>query len=193
MESSSSGYQNLNESDRKISNVFTAKKQAQDFEMSNVSVVPDETFTVAQAVDAFGFGRFQVKLSLFTGLCWMADSMETTILSILSPTLQYEWQITLFQQALATTVVFMGMMLSLPFWGFFSDKFGRKTALTLCSVLLFYFGILSSMSPNYTWLLILRGLVGFAIGCSPQSYVKIIIIYNNYSAFSKCYFDVFCL
>lgn len=63
-----------------------------------------ETFTVAQAVDAFGFGKFQVKLSLFTGLCWMADSMETTILSILSPTLQYEWQITLFQQALATTV-----------------------------------------------------------------------------------------
>jgi len=63
-----------------------------------------ETYTVAQAIDAFGFGRFQVKLSLFTGLCWMADSMETTILSILSPTLQYEWQITLFQQALATTV-----------------------------------------------------------------------------------------
>lgn len=63
-----------------------------------------ETFTVAQAVNAFGFGKFQVKLSLFTGLCWMADSMETTILSILSPTLHYEWQITRFQQALATTV-----------------------------------------------------------------------------------------
>lgn len=63
-----------------------------------------ETYTVAQAVDAFGFGKFQVKLSLFTGLCWMADSMETTILSILSPTLHYEWQISRFQQALATTV-----------------------------------------------------------------------------------------
>jgi len=50
-------------------------------------------------------------------------------------------------------------------------------ALTLCSVLLFYFGILSSISPNYTWLLVLRGLVGFAIGCSPQSYVKIIIFH----------------
>lgn len=67
------------------------------------SFIFPETYTVAQAVDAFGFGKFQVKLSLFTGLCWMADSMETTILSILSPTLQYEWQITLFQQALATT------------------------------------------------------------------------------------------
>lgn len=41
MESCSSGYQNLNESDRRISNAFTAKKQAQDFEMSNVTVVPD--------------------------------------------------------------------------------------------------------------------------------------------------------
>lgn len=75
-----------------------------------------ETYTVAQAVDAFGFGKFQVKLSLFTGLCWMADSMETTILSILSPTLHYEWQITRLQQALATTVstsfIFLALLLS---------------------------------------------------------------------------------
>jgi hypothetical protein len=63
-----------------------------------------DTFTVTQAVNAFGFGRFQVKLSLFTGLCWMADSMEMTILSILSPALHCEWHITRYQQALTTTV-----------------------------------------------------------------------------------------
>jgi len=41
MESSSS-YQNLkSDSARKIDNAFTAKRQAQDFEMSNVTVVPD--------------------------------------------------------------------------------------------------------------------------------------------------------
>jgi hypothetical protein len=65
--------------------------------------LPD-TFTVTQAVNAFGFGRFQVKLSLFTGLCWMADSMEMTILSILSPALHCDWHITRYQQALTTTV-----------------------------------------------------------------------------------------
>lgn len=52
-----------------------------------------DTFTVTQAVNALGFGWFQVKLSLFTGLCWMADSMEMTILSILSPALHCEWNI----------------------------------------------------------------------------------------------------
>lgn len=63
-----------------------------------------DTFTVTQAVNAFGFGKFQVQLSLFTGLCWMADSMEMTILSILSPALHCEWHITRYQQALTTTV-----------------------------------------------------------------------------------------
>lgn len=65
-----------------------------------------DTFTVSQAVNAFGFGKFQAKLSLFTGLCWMADSMEMTILSILSLALHCDWHITRYQQALATTVIF---------------------------------------------------------------------------------------
>lgn len=33
----------------------------------------------------------------------------------------------------------------------------------------FYFGALSSFAPVFVWLLILRGLVGFGIGGSPQS------------------------
>jgi hypothetical protein len=45
-----------------------------------------------------------VKLSMFTGLCWMADSMEMTILSILSPALHCDWNLTQYQQALTTTV-----------------------------------------------------------------------------------------
>ncbi|KAK3927334.1 Synaptic vesicle 2-related protein [Frankliniella fusca] len=141
----------------------------QEIEMTSVSVVPDDTFTVTQAVNAFGFGKFQVRLSLFTGLCWMADSMEMTILSILSPALHCEWHITRYQQALTTTIVFLGMMLSSTFWGNVSDRYGRKKALTMCAVLLFYYGLLSAFAPNFLWILFLRGLVGFAIGCVPQS------------------------
>uniref|UniRef100_A0A8D8Z508 Synaptic vesicle 2-related protein n=1 Tax=Cacopsylla melanoneura TaxID=428564 RepID=A0A8D8Z508_9HEMI len=154
---------------RRGSNEGGDTMQGQELEMNSVSIVPDDTFTVGQAVNAFGFGKFQAKLSLFTGLCWMADSMEMTILSILSPALHCEWQITRYQQALTTTIVFMGMMLSSTFWGYVSDRYGRKQALTLCAVLLFYYGILSSLAPSYTWILFLKGLVGFAIGCVPQS------------------------
>ena len=61
----------------------------------------------------------------------MADSMEIMILSILSPALGCDWGINQYNQALLTTVVFIGMMFSSTFWGYFSDKFGRRQALLL--------------------------------------------------------------
>ena len=71
-------------------------------------VVPDDTFTVTQAVNNIGFGKFQIVLSFIVGLCWMADSMEMMILSILPLALQCEWGINNYKQALLTTVVFIG-------------------------------------------------------------------------------------
>lgn len=166
----SKGYQDLDDSTSQRSAATTIMPTPpQEIEMASVSVVPDDTFTVTQAVNNLGFGWFQVKLSLCTGLFWMADSMEMTILSILSPALHCEWHISQYQQALTTTIVFMGMMLSSTFWGNLSDRYGRKVALSMCGVLLFYYGMLSSIAPNFLWLLFLRGLVGFAIGCVPQS------------------------
>ena len=95
--------------------------------------------------------------------------MEMTILSVLGPALHCDWGISRYQQALVTTVVFLGMMLSSTFWGSLSDRYGRKPALSLCGVLLFLYGLLSAVAPSLGWLLLLRGLVGFAIGCVPQS------------------------
>ncbi|XP_076043243.1 synaptic vesicle 2-related protein [Oratosquilla oratoria] len=143
----------------------------QQIEMSAAvsGVVPDDTFTVDQAVNALGFGKFQVKLSLITGLCWMADSMEMMILSILSPALHCSWHLSEWKQASLTTAVFLGMMLSSAFWGNVSDKYGRKRSLRLAGILLAYWGLLSAFAPNYIWMILLRGLVGFAIGCVPQS------------------------
>ncbi|XP_026475500.1 synaptic vesicle 2-related protein-like [Ctenocephalides felis] len=164
--------ENINDSTANISPTAISSTDhftAQEIELTTVSVVPDDTFTVPQAVNALGFGWFQVKLSLATGLCWMADSMEMSILSMLAPALHCHWGISKYQQALVTTVVFMGMMLSSTFWGHLSDRYGRKPALTLCSVLLLLYGLLSAVAPSFLWLLLLRGLVGFAIGCVPQS------------------------
>lgn len=130
---------------------------------------PEETFTIQQAIDNIGFGRFQVKLSILTGVAWMADAMEMMILSILSPALHCDWQIDSWKQALITTMVFAGMMCSSSIWGSISDKYGRKSELILCSVFTCYFGILSAFSPTFIWMLILRGMVGFGIGGAPQS------------------------
>ncbi|XP_015240589.1 PREDICTED: synaptic vesicle 2-related protein-like [Cyprinodon variegatus] len=128
-----------------------------------------ETFTVDDALEAIGFGVFQWKISLLTGLAWVGDAMEMMILSILGPQLHCEWRLPSYQVALITSVVFIGMGLSSPAWGNVADKYGRRVGLTVCMCWTLYYGILSAFSPAYGWLLFLRGLVGFGIGGAPQS------------------------
>jgi len=149
----------------------TAIHTENEFAEASNSSSDTKTFTIDQAVEKIGFGRFQFKLSLLTGLAWMADAMEMMILSILAPALHCDWLLNEWQKALITTVVFCGMMLSGAIWGKLCDFYGRKTCLILCTLFTFYFGALSSLSPVFSWLLILRGLVGFGIGGAPQSVV----------------------
>ncbi|NWI70403.1 SVOP protein, partial [Todus mexicanus] len=88
----------------------------------------DDTFMVEDAVEAIGFGKFQWKLSVITGLAWASNyAMEMMILSILAPQLHCEWRLPSWQVALLTSVVFVGMMSSSTLWGNISDQYGRKT------------------------------------------------------------------
>ena len=73
--------------------------------MTAPGVVPDDTFTVTQAVNNLGFGKFQILLSFVIGLCWMSDSMEIMILSILSPALHCEWHISQYHQVIEWALV----------------------------------------------------------------------------------------
>uniref|UniRef100_A0A3P8Z0F0 Synaptic vesicle 2-related protein n=2 Tax=Esox lucius TaxID=8010 RepID=A0A3P8Z0F0_ESOLU len=128
-----------------------------------------DTFTVEDAVEAIGFGYFQWKLSILTGLSWMADAMEMMILSIIAPQLQCEWRLPGWKVAMLTAVVFIGMMFSSTLWGNITDKYGRKVGLMMSMVWVLYYGFLSAFAPGYGWVLVLRGLVGFGIGGAPQS------------------------
>uniref|UniRef100_A0A8C9UYH7 Synaptic vesicle 2-related protein n=1 Tax=Scleropages formosus TaxID=113540 RepID=A0A8C9UYH7_SCLFO len=129
----------------------------------------DDTFMVEDAVEAIGFGKFQWKLSILTGLSWMADAMEMMILSILAPQLHCEWRLPSWEVALLTSVVFIGMMISSSLWGNISDKYGRKTGLKMSVLWTMFYGLLSAFAPVYGWILFLRALVGFGIGGAPQS------------------------
>uniref|UniRef100_UPI003AAAC3B1 synaptic vesicle 2-related protein-like isoform X1 n=1 Tax=Centroberyx gerrardi TaxID=166262 RepID=UPI003AAAC3B1 len=149
--------------------ICTTTTQRADSAPQSGSNTTKDTFTVEEAVEAIGFGKFQWKLSILTGLSWMADAMEMMLLSILAPQLHCEWRLPSLQVALLTSVVFLGMGISSFLWGKISDSYGRKTGLMMCSMWALYYGLLSAFAPVYGWILVLRGLVGFGIGGAPQS------------------------
>uniref|UniRef100_A0A672P424 SV2 related protein n=1 Tax=Sinocyclocheilus grahami TaxID=75366 RepID=A0A672P424_SINGR len=112
----------------------------------------DDTFMVEDAVEAIGFGTFQWKLSILTGLSWMADAMEMMILSILAPQLHCEWALPSWEVALLTSVLV-----------------GSRNGLKMSVLWTLFYSLLSAFAPIYGWILFLRALVGFGIGGAPQS------------------------
>ena len=129
----------------------------------------DATFTAEEAIECIGFGRFQVFVGLGAGLSWIADSIELMVISILGPVLICEWGITVYEEALMTTVVFLGFLTGSPIMGWIADVYGRRRCLLLTSIWITVTGILSAFAPNFYWFIIFRFLVGIGIAGEPQS------------------------
>jgi hypothetical protein len=98
--------------------------------------ISDAIYTVEDAIEACGFGWFQIKLSVFAGLVWTVDSMEIMVLSILAPEVRCDYNLEPYQESLLTTVVFLGMFVGAGLWGKFMDKCGRKTVCFISVLLL---------------------------------------------------------
>ena len=136
----------------------------------------DQVYTVDDAIDQIGFGPFQLIITVFCGLLWIADAMELMILSILSPAVKCQWRLSDFEEASITSVVFVGFLVGGLFWGVICDILGRRKSLFIVNVVILTFGILSALKvspddgriPGYPWLLICRFGVGIGAGGTPQ-------------------------
>lgn len=72
----------------------------------------EKKYTVGEAIDHLGFGRFQIMLVIVVGMAYMADTMEIMVLSILAPALSCEWSIEPWEEAFMTSIVFFGKLLT---------------------------------------------------------------------------------
>ena len=127
-------------------------------------------WTVTEAIDASGFGRFQLMMLLFTGLAWMGDAMEMMLLSFLGPSVRCEWGVSPMQEGRLTSVVFVGMLFGAPTWGIVADARGRRVAFFATTIITFVAGLASAFSPSFGFLLFARTLVGFGLGGVPTAF-----------------------
>lgn len=116
--------------------------------------------SVDDAIEQIGFGRFQIVLVAICGLIQAVDAIEMLLLAVLGPSLSCEWKLNGQEVAFITTSVFLGMLIGCPLWGMLADRKGRWAVLLLTSAFITYFGLLSAASPDYFWIVLLRGLVG---------------------------------
>lgn len=124
-------------------------------------------YTVDEALSAMEFGKFQKLVLLYAGLGNFVDAMEIMLLSFTGPSVKSQWGLSSTEEGLLTTVVFAGMLLGATLWGLVSDAYGRRMGFLGIAILTSVSALLSSFSPNYIALLVLRCSVGIGLGGGP--------------------------
>ncbi|XP_062472401.1 putative transporter SVOPL isoform X4 [Pezoporus occidentalis] len=130
-----------------------------------------KTFTVEEAVETIGFGRFHILLFLIMGSTGVAEAMEIMLIAVVSPHIRCEWQLQDWQVALVTTMVFFGYMVFSIVLGLLADRYGRWKILLLSFLWGAYFSLLTSFAPSYIWFVFLRAMVGGGVSGHAQGLI----------------------
>ncbi|XP_062914333.1 putative transporter SVOPL isoform X3 [Mobula hypostoma] len=130
-----------------------------------------KTYTVEEAVETIGFGRFHVLLLCIMGSTSVAEAMEIMLLAVISPVIRCEWLLEEWQVAMVTTMVFLGFMAFSGFWGFFADRYGRWKILLISTVWSSYYSGLTSFAHTYGWFVFLRSMVGCGVSGHSQGFI----------------------
>ncbi|XP_029455626.1 putative transporter SVOPL [Rhinatrema bivittatum] len=143
-------------------------------EMSQVIEEPpkeQKIYTVQDAVETIGFGRFHIMLFLIMGSTGIVEAMEIMLLAVVSPLIRCQWHLENWQVALVTTMVFFGYMLFSVILGYLADRYGRLKILLISFIWGTYFSLLTSFSPSYGWFVFLRCLVGCGVAGHAQGLI----------------------
>ncbi|XP_003220906.3 putative transporter SVOPL [Anolis carolinensis] len=136
-----------------------------------ISEAEQKTFTVAEAVETIGFGRFHIALFMIMGSTGVTEAMEIMLIAVVSPVIRCEWQLQNWQVALVTTMVFFGYMVSSVIFGVLADRYGRWKILFFSFIWGGYFSLLTSFSPSYIWFVFLRTMVGCGVSGHAQGLI----------------------
>lgn len=85
-----------------------------------------QTYTLDEALEAVGFGKFQILVLGYAGMGLIAEAMEMMLLSFVGPAVQSAWGLSPRKESYITSVVFAGMLVGAYSWGIVSDKHGRR-------------------------------------------------------------------
>ncbi|KAJ4462912.1 putative Synaptic vesicle 2-related protein [Paratrimastix pyriformis] len=130
---------------------------------------PDESkvaLNLDDALDYLGFGRFQILSMMMCGFCWCVDTMEVMALTFLLVQLRLEWGLSPFEESALPAAIFVGVFIGNIFFGWLSDRLGRRYGYLLTCVLVSGFGLASAFAQNTWQITLFRALEGVGLGGS---------------------------
>ena len=113
-----------------------------------------------EAIGLAGDGVYQLKIFILFALTICCKSLESTNMAYALPIAQCDIKMTMKEQGLASSAVFIGYVTTTYFWGFLSDTWGRRNVLLISYVITFFSCCLGSLSTSINMIMVTRIFVG---------------------------------
>ncbi|MBN1922945.1 MAG: MFS transporter [Anaerolineae bacterium] len=119
--------------------------------------------TTASAPEVTLAERWKTLVALAFG--YFIDQGEGQAISVLFPTLQRLWGLSLTNLGTIGTIRNILQSVSAPFWGYAADKFSRKQVIIWGTGIWGIWTVLCGLTQNFGQLLAIRAISGIGLGC----------------------------
>lgn len=130
------------------------------------------------ALEIAGIGPFHWSLVLLCGWANAADAVEVLSISFILPNVEEQFGLTGLEKGWLAAVIFIGMLLGGWIWGTLADQIGRRRCLISALLVNAAAAAVSSLSPTFALLALLRFVAGLGVGGS------IPVVFSYFSEFA---------
>ena len=123
-------------------------------------------YTVDEAINHLGFGKFQYGIIIVASLVWVSAAIGLMITSPLLLFVDNVWDLSDLQETCLASVPFVGEMFGAYLISSLSDRHGRKKSVLWSVLLLAFFLTVSALATSFSMMVLCRLGAGFAVGGS---------------------------
>lgn len=115
-------------------------------------------------LDRLPMTSFQRNMFVIIALAWLFDSIDLGMMTFLLAPVREYFGLTAANSGIVASASFVGMFIGAALAGMLGDKFGRKIIFQWSIIIWSVGSIICAFSPNVTFFIILRFVVGFGMG-----------------------------
>lgn len=123
-----------------------------------------KVINVTELVDRQKFGLFHLKLMVWLFLVLLLDGYDISAASLANPDIIRQWNLQPEDTTYFLTASLAGIMVGAIIFGWFGDRFGRKTTILTAATLFGAATLACALSTNLDQLTLFRFLCGIGIG-----------------------------
>jgi PHS family inorganic phosphate transporter-like MFS transporter len=116
------------------------------------------------ALDDAKINRFQLKIMFVSGMGFFTDAYDLFVIGIVVALLKTQWSLSTNQVSWINSATLLASAVGAIVFGRVADILGRKKIYGYEVLILAFGAIASAFSPNYTFLLVSRVILGIGIG-----------------------------